>query len=80
MNIRYKEKMVRPKIVNNKRKHTPTNDIEENKRLSLRFYRDAKDLTFPDYLGIRSLPYFSHGTMNNIVEDENDDFNWIIND
>ncbi len=78
--VPYKEKIVRPKIVNNKRKHTPTNDKEENKRLSLRFYRDAKDLTFPDYLGIRSLPYFSHGTMNNIVEDENDDFNWIIND
>jgi len=78
--VPYKEKIVLPKIINNKRKYTPNGDLHDNLKTSLRFYRDAKDLTFPDHLGIRSLPYFSHGTMHNIVEDENDNFNWIIND
>ncbi len=77
--VPYKENIVKPRIVNNKRKYNGNGSEQENLKVSLRFYRDAKDICFSDYLGIRSLPYFTHGTMNNIVEDDND-FNWIIND
>lgn len=76
----YRNSIIRPKIVNNKRLEIPTDSQKENLKKSLLFYRKTKAIEFRDFNGIKSFPYFTHGTMNNIVEDENEDFNWIIND
>jgi hypothetical protein len=76
----YRNGIIRPKIVNKKRLEFPTGNQQENLKKSLHFYRKTKSIEFRDFNGIKSFPYFTHGTMNNIVEDENDDFNWIIDD
>jgi hypothetical protein len=77
----YKKNIVAPKLINKKRLFaSELNDTEKSLVQSLKFYRSAKELELQDHKTIQSLPYFKHGTMQDIVEDGTINFNWIIND
>jgi hypothetical protein len=76
----YKDGVIHPKLVNKKRKFKYSEDETMNLEESLSFYRSAKDLSFMNYNSIQSLPYFTHGTMQNIVEDNTNNFKWLLDD
>jgi len=76
----YKNEIIYPKVVNKKRTYVKTADITKNLKNSQMFYRESRDLNFHDYRSIKSLPYFTHGTLHNIIEDGTNDFKWIIDD
>ncbi len=74
----YRNEFVLRKVRNKKREYE-RQDIEiENLKNSLSFYRKAKELPIENYKSIKSYPYFEHGTMQNLVEDNNIKFSWII--
>lgn len=76
----YKNEIIYPKVVNKKRTYIKTEDISKNLKNSQMFYRESRDLNFQDHRSIKSLPYFTHGTLHNIIEDDTNDFKWIIDD
>lgn len=76
----YKNEIIYPKLLNKKRTFKYSNDKTRNMEESLSFYRTAKELSIADYKRIQSLPYFTHGTMQNIVEDNTNNFNWLLDD
>lgn len=76
----YKNGIIYKKLIEKKirlEKHTNNSINISNSR---NFYRDVKEINFQSNGKINSLPYFSHGTMHNIVEDESNDFKWLIDD
>jgi len=76
----YKETIIHPQLINKKRTFYKVEDKSENLKKSLRFYREARGLNYGDYKSIKSFPYFTHGTLHNIIEDDAKEFNWIIDD
>ncbi len=76
----YKNGIVHKKLIDKKITLDKHPDASINIANSRNFYRDAKGMSFQSVGKINSLPYFAHGTMHNIVEDETNDFKWLIDD
>lgn len=76
----YKEEIIYKKVRNKKLMIPKSESRTTNLDNSLLFYRQAKDMEFQDSKNIRSFQYFTHGTLHNIVEDNTNDFNWMIDD
>lgn len=76
----YKDGIVYKKLTDKKIRLEKHLDNTINISNSRNFYRDAKEMNFQSTGKINSLPYFSHGTMHNIVEDKSNDFKWLIDD
>jgi hypothetical protein len=74
----YKMKQIYPRLIGKKRRCKSNENLELNLAESLEFYRNVLEMNFEDYRSIKSLDYFEHGTMQNIVEDEANSFNWIL--
>ncbi len=74
----YRNEFVLKKVRNKKREYEKKEVETENFKNSLSFYRKSKELSIGDYRSIKSYPYFEHGTMQNLVEDNNVKFSWII--
>lgn len=70
----YKNKIVHPRLIN-KKKSMLNKRIDKNEN-ALHFYRDAKCMSVP-HKSIPAYPYFIHGTMQNIVEDDELNFSWL---
>jgi len=71
--IPYKEKIVLPKLKIQRNIH-----LLNNKKNNLLFYYNCKDINLNGYKGIPDLFYFKHGTMQILVEDIDNNFNWIL--
>jgi len=71
--IPYKDKQLLPILKTKKSIHKLQNPIN-----SLLFYYNCKDINLSGYKGIPDLFYFKHGTMQILVEDIDNDFNWIL--
>lgn len=78
--IPYQLNVVAAQALNEKMKYDKVDDEDENLKNSLRFYQTAKSLNFKDTKVIKSFHYFTHGTLHNLIEDENIDFKWVIDD
>ncbi len=70
----YKNDRLLPKLKNLKR----LNSMDKRDDPALYNYRKSKDLAPDGYKDILPSSYFQHGTMQNIVEDDDIDFNWVI--
>lgn len=68
----YKKNKVYPLLTNSKRLCA-----DEKPNNSRYFYRKAKDLNVGSFNSIPDFPYFKHGTMQIIVEDDNLKFSWL---
>lgn len=68
----YKKDKIYPSLKNKKR-------ISSMERIndSLYFYRQAKDLNIGLFKRIPDYPYFKHGTMQLIIEDDDLNFSWL---
>ncbi len=71
--IPYKDKQLLPILKNKKSIHKLQNPMN-----NLLFYYTCKEINLSGYKGIPDLFYFKHGTMQIIVEDIDNDFNWIL--
>lgn len=67
-----KKNKVYPLLTNSKRLCA-----DEKPNNSRYFYRKAKDLNVGSFNSIPDFPYFKHGTMQIIVEDDNLKFSWL---
>lgn len=76
--VPFRSNIILPIIKNKKRFFSRSTDELINLKDSLIFYRSTKDMTFINYKSIQCLPYFTHGTILNIVEDTDNDFNLIL--
>ncbi|NCE71882.1 hypothetical protein [Odoribacter sp. Z80] len=71
----YKNEVMHPKLINKKR--SMLNKRMDKNENALHFYRDAKCMSVPPFKSIPDYPYFIHGTMQNIVEDDELNFSWL---
>ncbi len=70
------EVLKRVRMKKNEYKHNV--EEKENNRRSLDFYIAAIQMQFQNQRSIQSYTYFSHGTMQNLVEDTEIEFSWIL--
>ncbi len=76
--IPYKNTEVYKKLKTKKNVYEKSDKEEENLKRSKTFYRDARQIQIRDDNSIKSYDYFVHGTMQNIVEDKELNFSWIL--
>lgn len=78
---KYQNEKVYKKLKNEKDILDPIDDINANKKQSLKFYKKAKIWSPMKFKSIPELEYIHHGTLNRIAEDPDNEgfnFNWLI--
>jgi len=76
--IPYKNTEIYKKLKTKKNDFEKLENDEENNRISRTFYRAARQINIGHENSIKSYDYFVHGTMQNIVEDKELNFSWIL--